>query len=250
MIPKVIHKIWLSGEEMDTYSKICVESWKKVMPDYQIKEWSLKDFDIDSMPYVKKAISMKKWAFANDYLRMYVVNKEGGIYLDTDVYIKKSLDEFLKNDFFSFVEFHPKAFKEYKDRVDQDGNLIKGDYVPGLCIQAAAFGAIPNHPFTKKCLEYYDSLDSKESLLPKGMIAPDIYAKNAIDSGFKYIDENQDLINNMKIYKSDHLAGSVKEYNKDCYGVHMCLGSWRDKNIIRDIYKRIRLKKFLLNINK
>jgi len=90
MIPKILHYIWLSEDKMDLSTKMCLRSWQKNAPDYEIRRWSLKDFDISSMPiYVQMAIKSRKWAFACDYLRLYVLYQYGGFYLDSDVYMYK-----------------------------------------------------------------------------------------------------------------------------------------------------------------
>jgi mannosyltransferase OCH1-like enzyme len=42
----------------------------------------------------------KKWAFSSDYTRLHALYEESGIYLDTDVYVRKRFDSFLNHDFF------------------------------------------------------------------------------------------------------------------------------------------------------
>lgn len=72
--------------------KRCIKSWRKRMPDCQIKKWDRSNFDIDRIPYVAEAVRMRKWAFACDYIRVYALYTEGGIYLDSDVFLRRSLD--------------------------------------------------------------------------------------------------------------------------------------------------------------
>ena len=38
---------------------------------------------------------MKKWAFVSDYVRLRILSEYGGVYLDTDVELLKSLDRFI-----------------------------------------------------------------------------------------------------------------------------------------------------------
>jgi len=80
--------------------KHCINSWREHMPDYEIKCWSEDNFDVDSVDWVKEAIEQRKWSLASDYIRHYALYTEGGIYLDTDVKVFKSFDEFLNWDFF------------------------------------------------------------------------------------------------------------------------------------------------------
>ena len=85
MIPKIIHYCWFSGEKKPRLIRRCIRSWKKILPEYEIRCWDAKSFDFDSVPYVKEAFRLKKWAFVSDYLIFYAFYKYGGIYLVTDV---------------------------------------------------------------------------------------------------------------------------------------------------------------------
>lgn len=105
MIPKIIHYCWFGGNPLPPLAEKCMESWKKFCPDYEIIKWSEDNFDIESAPrYVRQAYKEKKWAFVSDYVRLYAVVKYGGIYMDTDVEVLKSLDSFLKHRAFSGFE--------------------------------------------------------------------------------------------------------------------------------------------------
>ena len=61
-IPKIIHFCWLSGEEMPAKLKECIQTWKRIMPDYELRCWDMNSFDIHSVRFVEQACSMKKWA--------------------------------------------------------------------------------------------------------------------------------------------------------------------------------------------
>ncbi len=105
MIPKIIHYCWFGGNKKQNIAKNCIKSWKKHCKDYKIIEWNESNFDISSAPaYVKQAYEAKKWAFVTDYVRLYAMVTYGGIYMDTDVEVIKSLDEFLVHEAFSGFE--------------------------------------------------------------------------------------------------------------------------------------------------
>lgn len=59
MIPKKIHYVWLGGGMKTPSVKRCIASWRKVMPDYEIKEWNENNFDINSVTWVCEAIQKK-----------------------------------------------------------------------------------------------------------------------------------------------------------------------------------------------
>ena len=104
MIPKKIHYCWFGRGEKPKLTEKCIESWKKYCPNYELIEWNEDNFDINSNQYVREAYENRKFAFVTDYVRLYVLNKFGGIYMDTDVEVIKPLDDFLKCKAFSSFE--------------------------------------------------------------------------------------------------------------------------------------------------
>ena len=235
MIPRKIHFCWLSGEPFPPKIKKCMDTWKKVMPEYEWKLWNTENFDVNSVPYVKEAYENKKWAFASDYIRIYALYTEGGIYLDSDVKILKSFDDFLNHDFFSSMEYHPRDIKDFgtADLIDSEGNRIADRFLQGIQIQAAVMGAQAGCPFLKDILEWYDQNHflKADGSLRTNLLSPHIYARVAEKYGFRYIDKDQDLVGNMKIYRSEVFAGYKTERTSQSYAVHMCAHSWRDSRL-------------------
>lgn len=95
MIPKIIHYCWFGRGEMSQLAKDCIASWHKYMPDWEYKLWNEDNFDIYSNQYVKEAYESKKYAFVTDYVRLYALKTEGGVYMDTDVESLKAYDNTL-----------------------------------------------------------------------------------------------------------------------------------------------------------
>ncbi|MEY3368237.1 MAG: hypothetical protein RI973_1392 [Bacteroidota bacterium] len=95
MIPKTIHYCWFGNHLPDTVSIQCLESWKAQLPDFEIKCWNETNFDINANDYVKSAYEHGAWAFVSDYARVWILRHHGGIYLDTDMLLLKSLEDFL-----------------------------------------------------------------------------------------------------------------------------------------------------------
>lgn len=86
MIPKVIHCCWLSGGPKTELAKRCLASWRHFAPECEIREWTLADFpDASALPpFFAEAVRQRKWAFAADWLRFYVLYERGGVYFDLD----------------------------------------------------------------------------------------------------------------------------------------------------------------------
>lgn len=103
IIPKKIHYFWFGYNRKPAIIKKCIKSWRKYLPDYEIIEWNESNFDVNQCDYTKEAYSAKKWAYVSDYARFKVLYEYGGIYLDTDVEILRSIDELLTSKFMGFA---------------------------------------------------------------------------------------------------------------------------------------------------
>ena len=234
MVPKKIHYIWLSDDPLPLLPRLCIESWKRHCPDYEIVHWDMTKCQkiIDSVPFVREAVSLSKWAFASDYIRLYAVYSEGGIYLDSDVYLYQSFDGFLNNGFFTNVEFtsHYKKNKSWnflnEDGTKKDPQQI---VIPGVALQAAIFGGVAGHPFLKKCMQYYEN---EKFILPDGSlnilnISPCVYAHAAQEYGFIYKNQMQRLEGDITVYPGDVFLPSINPSKYKPFAIHVTNGSWR-----------------------
>lgn len=95
-IPKIIHYCWFGRNPLPPLALKCIESWRKYLPDYEIKEWNEDNFDITITPYVEEAYHMKKYAFVSDFARFWALYHYGGVYFDTDVELIKPIDDILE----------------------------------------------------------------------------------------------------------------------------------------------------------
>jgi mannosyltransferase OCH1-like enzyme len=243
MIPKIIHYVWLSHDSLPVSIQDCIRSWKRAMPDYKIVRWSTENLDVASAPqYVQEAIRARKWAFASDYFRLYVLYHYGGIYLDSDVYALGSLDFALKNRFFSAIESEDDKIEliQKNGLIDKQGNPTHPDsYIWGIQIQAAIMGSEPGHPFVRDCLHWYEvnhfSYNKKD--WGANIISPVIYAKVAEKYGFKYLNREQTLSEGIMIYSRDVFSPCSSLLTKESVVIHMCIGSWHKDTAKFSIWK-------------
>ena len=103
-IPKVIHYCWFGGNPLPELALRCIESWKKFLPDYEIKEWNESNYNYRKLPYISQAYDAKKYAFVSDYARFDILYQYGGVYFDTDVEIIKDLSPIIKKGAFIGLE--------------------------------------------------------------------------------------------------------------------------------------------------
>lgn len=250
VVPKVIHFCWLSNDPYPVKIRRCMDTWRRVMPDYEVKLWNTSNFDVSSVPYVEEAFKARKWAFAADYIRMYALYTEGGIYLDSDVKVLKPFDEFLHYSFFSSMEYHPSQIERTgaAKLVSPDGHRISDEFVSGIQIQAAVMGAEPGVPFIKEVLEWYADKHflRSDGTYAMDILSPQIYARIAEKYGYIYKDIDQDLSGNIRIFRSEVFAGNKHEVTNESYAVHYCMHSWGKSlhdRVVR-FFKKIRKKPY------
>jgi hypothetical protein len=233
LIPKKIHYCWLSDDPIPASLKLCMDSWERLMPEYEIIRWDTKRFDISSNIFVEEAFKVRKWAFATDYIRLYALYTEGGIYLDTDVFVLKKFDNFLEYGFFTSVEYSGGIVSECNSNklLNSDGTSKNpGTEIPGIQLQAAVMGGVKGHPFLYDCLQFYKDrhfiMDNGEYF--NKIIAPSIYAIIAEKYGFVYRNMMQALNDNMKVFQSAIFAPHLNETTDQAYAIHLCIGGWRE----------------------
>jgi len=132
MIPKKIHFCWFGKNEYPEKVRYCMDSWKVFLSDYEFVLWNEDTFDINAVPFVKQAYAEKKYAFVSDYVRVYALEKYGGIYLDTDIEVCKSFSPLLEH------------------------RLILGTDEGGFL--TAFMAAEPHHVYFQKLLAFYDGM--------------------------------------------------------------------------------------------
>lgn len=93
MIPHTIHYCWFGCHPKPRLIKKCIESWKEYLPDWEIVEWNESNYDVNQNKYIAEAYRQKKWAFVVDYARFDILNRFGGVFLDTDVELLKPIPE-------------------------------------------------------------------------------------------------------------------------------------------------------------
>lgn len=125
MIPKVIHYCWFGGKPFGEEESRCIASWKRYLPDYEIKLWDESNWDVHCCDYVSEAYEAEKWAFVSDYARFDILYKHGGVYFDTDVELIRSIDDILSKGSFIGCE------KDF-DPIGEAGPLVN----PGLGMAA------------------------------------------------------------------------------------------------------------------
>ena len=229
MIPKIIHYTWFSGEPFPEKIQNCIESWKVFLSDYQFRLWDMEAVEYIDSQFLQEALKEKKWAYAADFVRLYAIYHEGGIYLDTDVVVYKSFNSLIDSSMFIGKE----------NSVHFEGGF-SAQYLSSHC-----FGAEKKHPYIKDCLDYYQDrhfVTSKQSALPQPLrynfvILPYIQAEIARLYGYDWKPLNQQIQkcqHDLDVYPTSYF--DPLEKTNDSYCKHLATGGWRVDKPVEPIY--------------
>ncbi|MEM6318478.1 MAG: glycosyltransferase [Bacteroidota bacterium] len=146
LIPKIIHYCWFGTKPIPDDYQGYIDGWKRLMPDYEIRLWNEANSPMH-LPYLQAALKYKKWANLANFVRIYALYHHGGIYMDTDMEVLKSLEPFRQYGSFLGLELGEKDDK-------------------AIVVNNAIFGAEKRHPFVEKCMDFYlQHFDGRDSAL-------------------------------------------------------------------------------------
>lgn len=224
-IPKVIHYFWLGGKELPAELKRYISTWEKICPDYAIKKWDESNYDFTKNRYMREAYENNMWSFVTDYARLDVIYEYGGIYLDTDVELIKTLDQLIKCS----------AFFGFSDSMATSTGV--------------GFGAIPHHPIIKDMMDEYDliSFCNEDGTINNRMCT---FYQNPVLSnwGFDPFSGKYQEIKGVVIYPCEVFSpygdsftsdrNEIEEYSEMTIGIHRNYASWigegvKDKKVIQ-----------------
>lgn len=210
LIPRKIHYCWFGRRKMPEFLVRCMDTWKKLCPDYEIICWNEDNYDVERIPFTREAYYQKKYGFVTDAARLDILYENGGIYMDTDVSLIKNLDDLLYQPAFTGVE--------------KWGNINTG----GMA------GAVPEHPMIKEMLEVRRQF---HFLLEDGSLNMETNGLYETVPFLRYgmrIEDRLQRINGVTVYPSqvfhpyDYMSCQMKK-NKDTYSIHHFYGGWMEK---------------------
>ena len=236
MIPKVIHYCWFGRNPLPPLANKCIESWKKYLPDYEIKEWNEDNFDVNIIPYTKEAYAAKKYAFVSDYARFWILYKYGGLYFDTDVEVIKPMDDIIAKGAFMGCEneVNNKSINSTIDIASPDPGVN-----PGL-----GLGVAPGLGLYREILGLYSTLhflntDGSFNLKTVVQYTTEILTKH----GLHNVNEIQ-YIADVWIYPQEYfcpISPQTLQFHKtsNTYCIHHYAGSWCERSWLKRVVTKL-----------
>ncbi|NPD82820.1 glycosyl transferase [Prevotella sp. PINT] len=213
MIPKIIHYCWFGKADKPQSVLYYIATWKKNLPDYEIREWNETNFDYRQWKFCREAYAVRKYAFVADVCRMYALVSVGGIYLDTDIEVVSSFNPFLNHQSFIGLE--------------DEGKLNTG------CIAAEA-----NTPWAKGFLESYKK---RCFINPKGrhLSWPNSYLLKL------YLDksDSKPIVYPLDYFCAKHYTSRKLAVTKNTVCIHHYEGTWLNEKLtiierLKNLYKK------------
>lgn len=241
MIPKVIHYCWFGGNPLPDKAVECINSWKKYMPEYEIKQWDETNFNVNIIPYTTEAYDAKKYAFVSDYARFWILYNYGGVYFDTDVEMIKPIDDIIGRGAFLGCE---------TDSIRLGGSMP--GVAPGL-----GMGSPKGHELLMDFLKLYQSLHfiTADGINQKTV---DQYTTELLMNYGLKLTESIQLVADTYIYPGEYF-GPVSVVSKRLHvtehtrTIHHYAASWQSKstlNSLKSMIRNVLPESFLLFINK
>lgn len=237
-IPKIIHYCWFGGNPLPNVALKCIETWKKYLPDYEIKRWDESNFDVNIIPYTRQAYEAKKYAFVSDYARFWILYKYGGLYFDTDVEVIKPLDDIIAAG----------PFMGCQNKYDNTKSAIDLGVAPGLGI--ASYNA---HPIYKEILQLYDTLTfiNEDGTLNLKTVV--LYTTELLISHGLVNSPQIQNVADINIYPWDYFCPMsptlVLELTKNSRTIHLFSATWESRSVkVRKWIKRKMGYKIVKNI--
>lgn len=102
MIPKIIHRVWLGGRPVPAPFLEWETRLRELHPDWTFRLWT--DADVPQLNVRQLVARTCAFCSKANMVRLEVVYREGGIYLDHDIEPIRTLDPLLNHQAFSCLE--------------------------------------------------------------------------------------------------------------------------------------------------
>jgi mannosyltransferase OCH1-like enzyme len=134
MIPRIFHHIWLGPDPLPDDHGPWVESWKRHHPDWEHWMWTEENLPEDPIrPEILERLRAP--VERADIMRLEILYRHGGVYLDTDLECLRPVDDFLA-----------------------DQEFVGVCHKPGR-ITNTAIASVPSHPLLQEAVDNVNPME-------------------------------------------------------------------------------------------
>lgn len=223
----------------------CIASWRKYCPDYEIREWNEQNYDINRCAYMREAAAAGKWAFVSDYARVDILHEHGGVYLDTDVELLKSLDDFL----------HYPMFCGWEKDMMQVGKPVWGsepeEQMYHVVNYGLGVGAVPGHPVLKTLIEMYADMHFTQTDGKLNQVPCPVYQTRAMQRyGLAATKPEKQQNEHFAVFPPEFFSPKsyytgLIEKTENTVSIHHFSMSWKSKREMLETWVCSRLSRFI-----
>jgi len=192
VIPRVFHQIWVGPNPFPAEFKAYQDTWSGKNPGWELRFWTEENLPADlSKPacYEQDRVPAER----SDLIRLELLLRFGGIYVDTDFECLRPLEELLND-----VRFFTASLKD-------DGNRVNN----------AIFGSQPGHPLLEQAIREARPQEKGET-----------FDKTA--SGSLFFDRIVKSHPDVTIFPAAWFYPTSPGERSAAYGVHHSARSWKD----------------------
>lgn len=212
MIPKIIHYCWFGRGEKPALAKKCIDSWRRLCPDFEIREWNEDNCDYLAMPFMAEAYAAKKYAFVSDVMRLIVLEKYGGVYFDTDVELLRDITPLLNDE--GFIGFENEQFVN-------SGQII---------------ASVQHHPVVQAMINEYQKLNFTNADGTTNAVGCPRLNTDVMESFGLVRNGREQVVAGIHVYPADFfnpldsITGKLKKTD-NTYSIHWYSMSWMPKRM-------------------
>jgi len=208
-IPRIVHYVWLGSAPLSGIGRRCLQSWTTHLPGWEIRRWDESNSPVDH-PFVKKMLAERKFAFASDYIRLFALAEEGGLYLDTDLELIGDVTPLLERPCVL-------AFLSAQNRPSKNSAAM------------GFFAAVPRHPWVMELKSRYDDL--RRAVMNTTLTTQSLQARGLGSLRDDHPGRDFWDLGDIRIYHSDFFyppGSSARGYQPTfrTLGIHHAEGSW------------------------
>lgn len=228
LIPRKIHYCWFGEKELPEKFQRNIYTWRKHNPDYEIIKWDENNYDVNKNEYIRDAYKRGLYAYVSDYVRLDVVHKYGGIYLDVDVEVLKSWDKLLQFPLFCGFE--------------HDNKIAFG----------LGYGAVKGNTIIRELMNEYEMMkfpdtDKGDQLIPCPVYQTALLIKHGLICDGMSRDYGDFLALSLVYFASENNSIGIGRRHKESFSIHHYEGSWLDEDALHERDKWVSKYQFLID---